>query len=404
MDDYDTLSPTANPIGLDFNKLDHFDLEVIICNTLREYCSALGFAAKRENNELLFGEYNLILRPTIAQLNKQSVLLRFEMLSDNWDKSIIENSAGMGADTARALSNALESFTSACLEGLLAMISQKNSYETCTSSFLGHEHQWKVYLGDLVSVGEAPDIKEAQYYWEELKELILARLGNQRFCYIKVSASKSFGSVFCECRIDNIISHDMTKHLMEQTQNWPTEKFASHKMFFFLQQQPDTILPGPLFYAPEQRELSYQVNVALRLFSKCSCDEDYAELINLLKEVVPDPILAQELYYFLPEMCVRRLFNEISFSDQLTINISSQANLELTAHQLSDYMPIERALDEVLAGSQDQELLDGFKICAYYSSTYSLISHMLEDSPKAKITDLTELHSTFFTTDNFIIR
>ena len=390
--------------GLDFSHLDHLDLEILICHSLQQYTNDLGFNAQVQGSELHFIELAVILRPAIVQLNKQSVLLRFELSSEQWDKSIIENSAGIGVDTKRALSNALESFTSACLEGLLNMVKGQNSYETCTSCFLGHQHQWKVYLGDLVSVGQAPDIKEAQYYWEELKDLILARLGNQHFSYIKVTTSKSFGSVFGECRIDNIISHDMSEHLRELTAKWPTEQFASHKMFFFLRQQAETILPSTLFTHDRQQELNYQLNVVLRLFSKCSCEEDYEELPMLIKEVVSDPILAQELFCFLPEICLKRLFNEISFSDHITITIGDHERYELTCHQLSDYMPLERSLDEVLKDSQDPELLEGFKVCASFSPTYDLISHMIAHSPKAKLTELNKIHSSFFTTDSFKLR
>ena len=208
-------APYLDLAQLDFEKQDNFDIEVLICESLIDYCAQHNIVTECISNELHFINLDIVLRPTIMQLNSQSVLLCFELTSEHWDKSIIENSAGMGVDTAQALANALESFSSACLEGLLYMLSEQSCYESCTSTFMGHEHKWQVYLSDLVSIGEAPDIEEAQYYWDELKEMLLPRLGNQRFCYIKVFASKSFGSVFCECRIDNVLSNDVTQLLVK---------------------------------------------------------------------------------------------------------------------------------------------------------------------------------------------
>lgn len=397
-------APYLDLAQLDFEKQDNFDIEVLICESLIDYCAQHNIVTECISNELHFINLDIVLRPTIMQLNSQSVLLCFEITSEQWDKSIIENSAGMGVDTAQALANALESFSSACLEGMLYMLSEQSCYESCTSTFMGHEHKWQVYLSDLVSIGEAPDIEEAQYYWDELKEMLLARLGNQRFCYIKVFASKSFGSVFCECRIDNVLSNDVTQLLVKMTKHWSTQKFASHKMFFFLKQDENTVLPSDLFLPPKQKELNYQVNVALRLFGQCSSQEEYEQLPLQLQEIIPDKVLALELYYFLPEICTQIMLPEISFSDAISLSIGDNEPINIHIHQLTDYLPIYRALTNLMTDNPSDELKEAFKLCSFYSSAFNVINQVLNESPETKLTDLSGLTTCYFVPPSFEIR
>lgn len=397
-------APYLDLAQLDFEKQDNFDIEVLICESLIDYCAQHNIVTECISNELHFINLDIVLRPTIMQLNSQSVLLCFELTSEQWDKSIIENSAGMGVDTAQALANALESFSSACLEGLLYMLSEQSCYESCTSTFMGHEHKWQVYLSDLVSIGEAPDIEEAQYYWDELKEMLLPRLGNQRFCYIKVFASKSFGSVFCECRIDNVLSNDVTQLLVKMTKHWSTQKFASHKMFFFLKQDENTVLPSDLFLPPKQKELNYQVNVALRLFGQCSTQEEYEQLPLQLQEIIPDKVLALELYYFLPEICTQIMLPEISFSDEISLSIGDNEPINIHIHQLTDYLPIYRALTNLMTDNPSDELKEAFKLCSFYSSAFNVINQVHNESPETKLTDLSGLTTCYFVPPSFEIR
>ena len=397
-------APYLDLAQLNFDKQDNFDIEVLICESLIDYCAQHNIVTECISNELHFINLDIVLRPTIMQLNSQSVLLCFELTSEQWDKSIIENSAGMGVDTAQALANALESFSSACLEGLLYMLSEQSCYESCTSTFMGHEHKWQVYLSDLVSIGEAPDIEEAQYYWDELKEMLLPRLGNQRFCYIKVFASKSFGSVFCECRIDNVLSNDVTQLLVKMTKHWSTQKFASHKMFFFLKQDENTVLPSDLFLPPKQKELNYQVNVALRLFGQCSTQEEYEQLPLQLQEIIPDKVLALELYYFLPEICTQIMLPEISFSDAISLSIGDNEPINIHIHQLTDYLPIYRALTNLMTDNPSDELKEAFKLCSFYSSAFNVINQVLNESPETKLTDLCGLTTCYFVPPSFEIR
>ena len=397
-------APYLDLAQLDFEKQDNFDIEVLICESLIDYCAQHNIVTECISNELHFINLDIVLRPTIMQLNSQSVLLCFELTSEQWDKSIIENSAGMGVDTAQALANALESFSSACLEGLLYMLSEQSCYESCTSTFMGHEHKWQVYLSDLVSIGEAPVIEEAQQYWDELNEMLLPRLGNQRFCYIKVFASKSFGSVFCECRIDNVLSNDVTQLLVKMTKHWSTQKFASHKMFFFLKQDENTVLPSDLFLPPKQKELNYQVNVALRLFGQCSTQEEYEQLPLQLQEIIPDKVLALELYYFLPEICTQIMLPEISFSDAISLSIGDNEPINIHIHQLTDYLPIYRALTNLMTDNPSDELKEAFKLCSFYSSAFNVINQVLNESPETKLTDLSGLTTCYFVPPSFEIR
>ena len=136
----------------ELKNLDNYDLECMICEYLVAYYEINGRKAQRNANILTFPELGITLAPSIGQRNNQSVLLRFEVSSEKWDKTVVENSAGMGSNQPESLSNAMESFTSAFLDGLLLMAEGGTCYERFDSYFAGHTHSWQVWLLSLIHI------------------------------------------------------------------------------------------------------------------------------------------------------------------------------------------------------------------------------------------------------------
>ena len=390
----------------ELKNLDNYDLECMICEYLVAYYEINGRKAQRNANILTFPELGITLAPSIGQRNNQSVLLRFEVSSEKWDKTVVENSAGMGSNQPESLSNAMESFTSAFLDGLLLMAEGGTCYERFDSYFAGHTHSWQVWLSDLVSIGEAPDIEEAQYYWEQLQDLIAERLGNQRFCVVKIFASRSFGSVTCECRIDGIISYELTEILEAMTRMWPTERFGSHKMFFFISQSPDTFIEGHNFSREYQKELDYLVNVVLRLYGQYCGPGEVEQLPDVINNLVEDHTLAEELCMLLPELCAQRKFAELSFSDAIALAIGRHDSPVLVfTHQMTDYMPICQALDKVLGkGTMPEDIKVAFDVCAQSSTIFKTITDILAKNPKAHLTDIKNLTLLLSASEAFVLR
>ncbi|MBS4784785.1 MAG: hypothetical protein KH009_01600 [Clostridiales bacterium] len=198
-----------------------------------------------ENGRICLPEWRLTLRPEVEQLQPNAVSLNFYLSSPDWDDPLFECSVALGADTHQALGLASGSFRFSFLQGIARMAAGEEPHEELDTTFAGAPHHWSVYLSNVVGLGNSPQLEGPQVYWNALRDGILRRLGNQKLCYVKVYGAKVNGEVTGECRIDDVKSEELSAVVAKLVESWEVEDFASHKMFFFLRQREDTILPNP---------------------------------------------------------------------------------------------------------------------------------------------------------------
>lgn len=123
--------------------------------------------------------WQLTIRPETAELTAQSAVIYLYISAADWDGlELFECTVGMGKDTLQAIGQAMGSFLFGMYSGLAAMLEDQQSQQL-VSRFAGREHQWSVYLSDIVGIGQTPQACDISVYWQTLAEEIAQRVGDQ---------------------------------------------------------------------------------------------------------------------------------------------------------------------------------------------------------------------------------
>lgn len=349
-------------------------------------------------------EWNMSITPSVEQITEQSAVLNFHLAAPQWGKTLFECSVAMGSTPKQALGVAAASFLFSFMQGLGAMEQRQQPYTLMSTSFAGHIHHWRVYASNIVGLGDNPALDE-NIYWHALQEGISQRLGNQKLCYAKVYAAKSYGSVIGECRIDDIKSEELSALVAQIAEKWTTKAFASQKMFFFIRQEEATTLPYPYWGEKGCAQLKEAVRDAALLFRDCQSQKQYEQLPERLKQAIADPVLAAECFAFLPEICAENAFDKITYPEAVDIQIAGQAAITVWKNQLTDYWPIHNALFELFEENAfGEDTMTIYQNCINVSAIYGVIAQIQHKENAAAHQDASIKKLRYQTGADFIIR
>lgn len=296
-----------------------------------------------EGDHIYCPKWQMTITPAIEQVDERGAVVNFYISAPQWGKSLFECSAGMGSDTKQALGMSCGSFLFSFMDGIVQMESGQNG-EDLETEFAGKSHRWKVYLSNIVGMGNSPQVDNPRIYWDALKEEVVKRLGNQKLCFVKVYASKAGENITAECRVDDIRSEALSNLVADMVKGWDAGYFASHKAFFFIRQEEETVQPYP-YLGQEGRELlKEKVKTAAWMFHASADQEQYETLPERLKEALGDATLAAECYSFLPEICTENAFDRITYAE--TVDILPHGGRTVTCYksQLADYWALHETL------------------------------------------------------------
>ncbi|GKX60270.1 DUF6348 family protein [Leminorella grimontii] len=325
-------------------------------------------------NEVHFPDWNVTVKPSISELKEGAANLSFYVTSPVWEAALYECCVGMGDSQEKAVGMALGSFAFGMMSGIRHMMKDmSNSCGHCgcemeakslMSEFVGHHHEWRVYEGDVVTMGDGH--KESRSFWSLISEKIAQRLGNQRMCYIKIYGCKFGDQTIGECRFNDVVCSELSEVIANYVADWEVENFMSQKQFIFLAQEESTLIP----YPHSASQIANFTKEAIELFKNSQSNEDYQQYLPRLAERISDNDLAQELSMFLPEMCAESAFENITYKDQVTISVRDR-QMTVYKSQIASYYPILRALHaEFGNGTFTNELYNDY---ISISSIYSVI-------------------------------
>lgn len=358
-----------------------------------------------KEDHIFLPDWKVTLTPKIGRLTERSAELHFYISASQWGQALFECSVGMGSTPKQAMGMAVGSFLFSFMQGLIQMEQAEEPYELLKSHFAGHPHRWKVYLSNVVGVGDAPKLEDSNIYWDTLKDELLKRLGNQKLCYVKVYGAKFNGDITGECRINDIKSDELSALVAKIVESWETEAFASHKMFFFIRQEEETVLPYPYWEAEGYQKLKESVRIAAEMFRDCSNQERYEQLPKRMEDGIQDSTLAAECYSFLPEICAENAFNQITYPETMNIQVGAAPAVLVWKAQLADYWQIYRALfelfDEGVFGENTNTI---YQTCIAVSSIYGAIANMREKEPESDLKDVRMVTIHYQESDRFEIR
>lgn len=337
-----------------------------------------------DGRSLYFPKWQVRLRPEIGRLSTQAAILNFHLEAPQWGKRLFECAVGAASDPMTAMGMASGSFLFSFMQGIGEMEAQCEPAERFETQFGGRTHRWKLYISDVVGMGESPQLEEVKVYWKMLREGILKRLGNQKLCYVKVYAANSYGQITGECRIDDVPSAELGAVMAKAASDWKIEQFASHKMFFFIRQEEETVAPYDYWGEEGFRQVKAAVKEAAEIFAECCSENCYDDLMEELEEAIEDQTLAAECFAFIPEICAENAFLEIRPSERVTLSARGKWTVDCMKSQLADYRLIERSLFELFRerafGADSDEVYRRLVGC---SATYSVVKKM-DDEAKEK--------------------
>lgn len=353
-------------------------------------------------NSVLISKWDVSIYPDVQQVNERGVVLDLYIKAPQWGKSLYECSVGMGSDPQSNIGLALGSFIFAFMKGIAAMENKKEGI-TLTTSFSNKTHQWTVYKTDIVGIGKNENFTDVDTYWDALKEDIKKRLGNQKLCYVKIFGSKMGDDVTGECRIDDVVSQELSKKVADIVSKWQVEGFVSQKQFFFIRQEESTTLPYPYEGEAGFQLLKDKVALAAKMFHESDTEELYQSLPERLGEALQDKVLGIECFSFLPEICTEHAFSEAMYSEKVNFAYPSGPMIEVYKSQLADYELLKRAILTVFNEGTLGELTDDiYREYIGSSATYSVFAQMQEKGSDLK--DASTVAIAFSVDEDFEIR
>ncbi len=354
----------------------------------------LNTPKKIRGNKVYCTDWDVEITPEVESSDERSAILNFYLKCPDWDEPLFECCASIGSDRKNALGSAMSSFLFAFMDGISAMENNRKPI-TVESEFAGKPHKWNVYRSNIVGQGDKvePDFEQ---YWNALGDGIIKRLGNQRLCYVKVYACKVIGSdgkanITGECRINDVASEELGAIVYDIAAKFDVRNFCAQKMFFFIKQDSQTLLPYP-YRMNKLSALRDKVTIALEMFAKCETEKQYNALPGEMAIAFRDGSLAEECFGFLPEICAERAFSEVSYSEQVQFAIGGSEPVAVYRNQLADFYPLGNLMFEVFdSGHFGDKTNDLFKKLIAYSATASGINKCFSDGKTLEGVKMTAL-------------
>lgn len=354
----------------------------------------LNTPTKIVGDKVICTDWNIEIAPEIENSDERSTVLNFYLNCPDWDEPLFECCAAVANDQKTSVGSAVGSFMFAFMDGI-ALMMENGDHAPIESEFAGKKHSWKVFRSNTVGMGEEVEI-ESKTFTDALMDGIIKRLGNQRMTYVKVYAAKAIGrdgseNVTGECRVNDVPSEELSAIVYDIAAKWDVKQFTSQKLFFFIRQDSQTLLPYPyrMNKIPELRE---KVKTALELFNKCDSEEKYDSLVSDIAVALGDGTLAEECFAFLPEICAERAFNQIQFSEQLMFSPKGKETVTLYKNQLADFFPLGNIMFGIFdSGYFGEQTNDLYRKLIGLSAIGSSVSSLLEQGKKLEDCKMTAL-------------
>lgn len=331
------------------------------------------YHTEQENISVTLKDIDVTINPFVISAKENVVTTGYYLNAPDWDRRIFEMCSAVGESTNNALGMAQASFMFALMDCVIKLRT-KQEYVRFESKFNGRTHKWKVYIGNILGMGENLETN-TDTYWNALKEQFSKRLGNQKICYVKIFAANSGTGEYVEgeCRVNNLRSDDLSKIVEDIAKNFDCSSFTSQKQFFIFEQEDETRED----YPHTEREIIGYTRAALQLYEKCIYEDKTEDFFELLELHIGDTDLAEEIYDFIPEICAETVFTNIPYPDSFTISVKDN-EINCYKTQLYTYSTI---YDAVFENLNEDVLNDPKKVrdkLVMNSSVASIVSQLFD--------------------------
>ncbi len=308
-----------------------------------------------EEDHIFLPSWNIRIYPEITELEKDSVIINFNVECPDWDRDLVEVSAAKGKNPAAALTIACGSFMMSAMNTVALMMKKQNAVKMETE-FAGSKHKWNVYRGNLLAGGEAQSINSFNLYWDALKDELAKRLGNQKMAYVKIYVSKNEDVIRGEVRINDIRLESLSRIIMNMAREWPFSGYGVHRQFFLFQQEEETLQPFPY----DQETLEDFTRETVRLYNEVRSMEAAKALPGKLLELCGgDTVMAKELQLYVPIAASELFYKNLAYPETLTYDIAGRQEVVFRT-QMATFHTIQKhlywALQHQVFGKDTQKI------------------------------------------------
>ncbi len=366
-----------------------------INNDLKECYKELGSFIS--GDRVVLSKLNIAIKPEVYQLKEKMATVGYHIYSPEWKNELFEISSALGSDQKTAVGMAQGGFMFGIMETVQAMMNDVNAREF-DSDFNGL-HKWKLYIGNVVAFGKEVPVDDVKIYWDIIKDEIAKRIGNQDICCIKIYAANSGEEGFStgECRINNNKIDSLSEVIEGIAKSWKNKNFASHKQFFILKQEKETLKDYPYSNA----DIYDAVEKSLMLYERVMNDGKEDLYFNVLKEFLGDTSLAQDIYNFIPEIFAEFAIENVRFSEKIQFNLHGSVRTFYKS-QLATYYPIFNAAASILDRNVLKNTEKVFQELLTTSASLNAVNNALDSGSKMENLILTDM--LFNVTDDYIVR
>ncbi len=317
----------------------------------------------------------LEIKVKFVQFNNNGVQAEFFMNHEMFIEQLREFVIGIDSNIQVALENAVNSFCRAALTGIINGLCDKGG-QTIKYDFYGTKKQFKLYKGEKAGIGERTNFKDTDY-WSIVKDEIIKRLGNKPVYWIKIYLCKVSSGVECECRINDVISDEITKLLNKVAEKWNiTTQFCDEKQYFVLIQDKSTYVP----YKFSKEQVMEYASKTADLYRDCDTDEKYENLFEDIYKICGDISLAIDLKNFVPEMMCQIAVTKAQYNEFFFMNDGGKDSIKVYRDSLTSYNWIFEEL--IIRLNEGSLSIDDVREVAGFSSLINCFSSAVENGSK----------------------
>jgi len=263
-----------------------------------------------------------------------------------WDRTFFDAASGHGTTQEEATDRAILNVGLHTVH-LLDHLTEEDPDDRFSTNWMNVQHDWSVWLGYISSMttGQTDVSGAGEPYWHLLKDGIMARLGNQKVTYVKVTAAWFGTEITAEVRINNVVSTELDQILRTHIETtWPAQAGVFHKQLFWIVQDARTHQP----YLHTASEIKQDIVIAGQLFDEAwNQPEGFSQqrYEMSLGARVADPSLVAEIATLVPEMAAHLAYPNLPVSETITIAAGNSEHV-VNVHQLASFAYLVDALDQ----------------------------------------------------------
>lgn len=361
------------------------DENELVIKLLKKKLSQISFQVDDNKEMAVIPAIGTSIKAAIRGKNQQEngIIIHIDFsISNNefGDEGIFESLAGIGKgnNLESAIGNCLDAFMVSVFKAVSESLQDNHNpnldIETTSN---GLERIWHPHVGPILAQGfEDLTGQSNDRIYNLLKDLIIKRLNNKRYYWIKVFASKQVnGKLAYQCLLNNKPFLEAERIIEEYIKGWPASNSYMAEMQYIVIRQSDKSWNESREKDIEKENFDKKcAEYAISVFEDYSPDDNVEGLINKIAEFTKDINMAWEFYWFIPAIYCRVLLGGPKYSDTVVLVLPDDRKIYKKLYDFESYVI---GVDVVLQRIQTNQNQEKFQKVLFLSDEFKALQQAL---------------------------